>query len=165
MTTGAAASLWAVMPTVVRQVLDHSCAAIRIGATSANLDFTYADGTVPAFLAIGLAKDIGFGCNRCAVSVADMSDRAVALGEYSRSVEHDTERSAPRRFRSPRDACRQQPPGLSRWLAAQRGARRRTDAQWHGMVGATGFPAAWCAESANSSHNGSTPKQGWSGFG
>jgi len=90
----------AVIPTVIRQLLDPSCAAIRIGDTSTVRDFTFVDDTVAAFLAIGLAPDIEFGRpynagSGKAVSVAEMIDLVVRLVGFSKPLERDASRMRP----------------------------------------------------------------------
>jgi NAD dependent epimerase/dehydratase len=90
----------AVIPTVIRQVLDPSCAAIRIGDASTVRDFTFVDDTVAAFLAVGLAPDIEFGRaynagSGKAVSVAEMIDLVIALAGRGKPVEHDLDRMRP----------------------------------------------------------------------
>jgi UDP-glucose 4-epimerase len=90
----------AVIPTVIRQVLDPSCAAIRIGDASTVRDFTFVDDTVAAFLTVGVAPDIEFGRaynagSGIAVSVAEMIDLVVRLAECGKLVEHDEDRMRP----------------------------------------------------------------------
>jgi len=90
----------AVIPTVIRQVLDPSCAAIRIGDTSTVRDFTFVDDTVAAFLSIGLAPDVEFGRaynagTGKAVSVAEMIDLVVGLAGCNKPVELDADRMRP----------------------------------------------------------------------
>jgi NAD dependent epimerase/dehydratase len=90
----------AVIPTVIRQVLDSSCAAIRIGDISTVRDFNFVDDTVAAFLAIGLAADIEFGRaynagSGKAVSVAEMIDLVIGLAGCAKPVEHDPDRMRP----------------------------------------------------------------------
>jgi NAD dependent epimerase/dehydratase len=90
----------AVIPTVIRQVLDPSCAAIRIGDTATVRDFNFVDDTVAAFLAIGLAADVEFGRaynagSGKAVSVAEMIDLVFGLTGCAKPVEHDPERTRP----------------------------------------------------------------------
>jgi UDP-glucose 4-epimerase len=97
MTTGAATSLWAVIPTGIRQVLDRSCAAIAIGDTSAASDFTSLDDTVAARLVKSLVANIEFGraynaASDKAVSVAEMIDLVVGLAGCREPVEHDSDR-------------------------------------------------------------------------
>lgn len=90
----------AVIPTVIRQLLDSSCAVIRIGDISTVRDFTFVDDTVAAFLAIGLAPDIEFGQaynagSGKAVSVAEMIDIVIGLAGYSKPLELNTDRMRP----------------------------------------------------------------------
>jgi UDP-glucose 4-epimerase len=90
----------AVIPTVIRQLLDSSCAAIRIGDTSTIRDFTFVDDTVEAFLAIGLAAEIEFGHaynagSGKAVSVAEMIDLVIDLVGRSKPLERDADRMRP----------------------------------------------------------------------
>lgn len=90
----------AVIPTVIRQALDPHCAAIRIGDTSPVRDFTFVEDTVAAFLAIGLAPDVEFGCpynagSGKAVSIAEMIDLVVWLSGCDKRVEYDVARSRP----------------------------------------------------------------------
>lgn len=90
----------AVIPTVIRQVLDPHCAAIRVGDTSTVRDFTFAEDTVAAFLAIGGAADIEFGRpynagSGKAVCVAEMIDLVVGLVGCGKPVEHDPDRMRP----------------------------------------------------------------------
>jgi len=90
----------AVIPTVIRQILDPSCSVIRIGDTSTIRDFTFVDDTVAAFLAIGLATDIQFGRaynagSGKAVSVAEMIDLVVDLVGLSKPLERAANRVRP----------------------------------------------------------------------
>ena len=90
----------AVIPTVIRQMLDPSCSVIRIGDTSTIRDFTFVDDTVAALLAIGLATDIQFGRaynagSGKAVSVAEMIDLVVDLVGLSKPLERDDNRVRP----------------------------------------------------------------------
>lgn len=90
----------AVIPTVIRQVIDPRCAAIRIGDTSTVRDFTYVGDTVAAFLAIGLAPRVEFGRaynagTGTAVSVAEMVDLVTELAGCSKPIERDADRLRP----------------------------------------------------------------------
>jgi NAD dependent epimerase/dehydratase len=90
----------AVIPTVIRQLLDPTCAAIRIGDTSTVRDFTFVDDTVAAFLAIGLAPDIEFGRpynagSGKAVSVAETIDLVVRLAGLDKPLQRDAIRMRP----------------------------------------------------------------------
>jgi len=90
----------AVIPTVIRQALDPSCATIRIGDTSTVRDFTFVDDTVAAFLAVGLAPEVEFGGaynagSGKAVSVAEMIDLAITLTSCDKPLEHEADRMRP----------------------------------------------------------------------
>ena len=90
----------AVIPTVIRQALDPSCTAIRIGDTSPVRDFTFVEDTVAAFLSIGLAPDVEFGRpynagSGKAVTVADMIDLVVWLSECGKPIEREATRVRP----------------------------------------------------------------------
>lgn len=83
----------AVIPTVIRQVLDRSCAKIQVGDISTVRDFTFVDDTVAAFLAIATAPGVEFGCAYNAgtgrsVSVAEMIELVL---ELTRSEEKPVE--------------------------------------------------------------------------
>ena len=91
----------AVIPAVMRQALDPSCATIKIGDTSTVRDFTFIDDTVAAFLAVGLAPDIEFGRaynagSGKAVSVAELIDLVVDLAGSGKPIEYDANRVRPR---------------------------------------------------------------------
>jgi UDP-glucose 4-epimerase len=51
----------AVIPTVIRQILDPRCEAIRIGDLRPKRDFNFVANTVDAFLHLGAAKDVAYG--------------------------------------------------------------------------------------------------------
>jgi NAD dependent epimerase/dehydratase len=90
----------AVIPTVIRQLLDPTCAAIRIGDTSTVRDFMFVDDTVAAFLAIGLAPEIEFGRpynagSGKAVSVAEMIDLVVRLAGLDKPLQCEAIRMRP----------------------------------------------------------------------
>lgn len=51
----------AVIPTLVRQMLDPACTTITIGDTTTRRDFTYVEDTADAFVAAGTAGMVEFG--------------------------------------------------------------------------------------------------------
>jgi NAD dependent epimerase/dehydratase len=51
----------AIIPTVIRQMLDPDCRSVRIGALTTVRDFTFVADTVAAFLAIGRSPNVEFG--------------------------------------------------------------------------------------------------------
>jgi NAD dependent epimerase/dehydratase len=67
----------AVIPTLIRQMLDPACATLKVGDTSTRRDFTFVEDTAAAFMAIGSAPDIEFGSpynagSGEAISIADL---------------------------------------------------------------------------------------------
>lgn len=92
----------AVIPTIVRQALDPSCSAIKLGDLTTTRDFNYVSDTVAAFLAIGRAPEIEFGTpyntgTGQAVSIADVLDRVRDLTGTNKPVESETVRVRPER--------------------------------------------------------------------
>ncbi len=90
----------AVIPTVIRQLLDPDCLVVKIGDASTVRDFTFVEDTVAAFLAIGLASKIEFGRpynagSGKAVSITEMIDLLADLTGCHKQVEHDPERMRP----------------------------------------------------------------------
>jgi NAD dependent epimerase/dehydratase len=90
----------AVIPTVMRQALDPSCATIRIGDASTVRDFTFVDDAVAAFLAVGLAENIDFGRaynagSEKAVSIAEIINLVLDLAGCGKQVEYDADRVRP----------------------------------------------------------------------
>ena len=90
----------AVIPAVIRQALDPSCVTVRIGDTTTVRDFTFVEDSVAAFLAIGLAPNVEFGCaynagSGRAVSVAEMIDHVLDLTGCAKPIEHEDERMRP----------------------------------------------------------------------
>ncbi len=74
----------AVIPTLLRQLLDPACEVLEIGDVSTVRDFTFVDDTVAAFLALGAATAIAFGQafnagSGKAVSVSDLIELAAEL--------------------------------------------------------------------------------------
>ena len=92
----------AVIPTVVRQLLDPACRAVRVGDVSTLRDFTFVADTAAAFLAIGTAEGIVFGQpynagSGSAVSVRDLIDLAIEITGSGKLVKCDLERMRPDR--------------------------------------------------------------------
>ena len=90
----------AVIPSVLRQLLDPSCKAIRVGDVSTVRDFTFVGDTAAAFLAIGNAPEIAFGTSYnagtgTAVSVAELIDLVADVAGCHKPVEQDTSRMRP----------------------------------------------------------------------
>lgn len=51
----------AIIPTIIRQLLDSRCAELKVGDTTTSRDFTFVDDTVAAFLAAGIGANVEFG--------------------------------------------------------------------------------------------------------
>jgi nucleoside-diphosphate-sugar epimerase len=90
----------AIIPTVVRQMLDPSCAALKVGDTSTIRDFTFVTDTVAAFLAVGLGTSIEFGRaynagTGKAVSVGEMIDLVAEITGCDKPIHQETERLQP----------------------------------------------------------------------
>lgn len=66
----------AVIPTVIRQVLDPACGEIRLGDLSPRRDFTFVEDTAAAFLAIGAAESLAYG-----TAYNGGTGRSVTIGE------------------------------------------------------------------------------------
>ena len=90
----------AVIPTVLRQLLDPSCSVVRVGDVSTVRDFTFVTDTVAAFLAVGSAPAVA--CGRAynagtgtAVTVAELIGLAMEVTGCRKPVEHDAGRMRP----------------------------------------------------------------------
>lgn len=92
----------AVIPTIVRQMLDPSCATIKLGDVNTMRDFNYVSDTVGAFLAIAHTADIEFGVpyntgTGHATSVAEILDQVRELTGTNKPVESERVRIRPAR--------------------------------------------------------------------
>ncbi len=90
----------AIIPTVVRQMLDPACDALKVGDISTVRDFTFVKDTVAAFLAIGLSATIEFGRpynagTGKAVSVGEMIDLVAEITGCDKPIHQETERLRP----------------------------------------------------------------------
>lgn len=90
----------AVIPTVIRQMLDPGCLSVRVGALTTVRDFTFVADTVTAFLAIGRAREIEFGRPYNAgtgttMSIAEVIDMTAGIIGCDKPIVHDTERLRP----------------------------------------------------------------------
>ena len=90
----------AIIPTIIRQALDPSCATIRIGDPSPVRDFTFVADTVEAFLALGSSPHIEFGVPHNAgtgisVTVQEALDLILKLSGCGKPVEYDPQRLRP----------------------------------------------------------------------
>ncbi len=97
----------AIIPTIIRQAIDPTCAAIMVGDTTPIRDFTFVDDTTEAFLAIGTAPNIEFGRPYNAGS-----GKGVAISDVIELVTHLTNCNKPsvggdrRRMRPPASEVR-----------------------------------------------------------
>ncbi len=90
----------AVIPTVIRQLLDPACGEIEIGDLSTVRDFTFVADTAAAFLAIGSAPGITFGepynaGSGAAVTIAELIGLASELAGCSKPIRQNADRMRP----------------------------------------------------------------------
>ncbi len=90
----------AVIPTVLRQMLDPACETVEVGDVSTVRDFTFAEDTAAAFLAIGAAPAVAFGQpynagSGKAVSVGELIELARELTGCNKPVCHRQARMRP----------------------------------------------------------------------
>ena len=92
----------AVIPTIIRQVLDPSCETIELGDLSPERDFTFVEDTASAFLALGTAEDLFYGevyngGTGHAVTIGQTLDMILELTGCEKSVRQDNQRVRPAR--------------------------------------------------------------------
>jgi UDP-glucose 4-epimerase len=93
----------AVIAAIIRQTVDPNCPAILIGDTTPVRDFTFVEDTAEAFLAIGAAPNIEFGCpynagSGKAVTIKDVVNLVIDLTNCDKpAVERDPQRIRPAR--------------------------------------------------------------------
>jgi len=91
----------AVIPTIIRQSLDPMCHEIFVGDPTTIRDFTFVYDTIEAFLALGGAPNIQFGCpynagSGTAVTIMDVVDQVIRLTNCNKSpVTRDPNRLRP----------------------------------------------------------------------
>jgi NAD dependent epimerase/dehydratase len=90
----------AVIPTILRQVLDASSSSILIGDTTPSRDFLFVEDTTAAFLAIGTASHVEFGRpynagSGKAVTVRELIDIVFELTDCQKPLEQDSQRVRP----------------------------------------------------------------------
>ena len=66
----------AIIPTLIRQLLDPACIVLKVGDTTTKRDFTFVDDTVSAFMTLGKSRTIRFG-----VPYNAGSGSAIAIGD------------------------------------------------------------------------------------
>lgn len=92
----------AVIASVIRQALDPACEVIRVGDLSPKRDFSYVSDTVDAFLRVGVANSLAYGCpynsgTGLAVSVGEVVERILRLTGTNKTVESEPARLRPER--------------------------------------------------------------------
>lgn len=90
----------AVIPTVIRQMLDPACEKLRIGDTSTVRDFTFVEDTVAAFLTLGAAGEIAFGRpynagSGKATAISELIDLVADITGIGKPVERESRRMRP----------------------------------------------------------------------
>lgn len=90
----------AVIPTVIRQILDPAAGRIGIGDLSPRRDFTFVEDTAAAFAEIGLSNSIEFGRpynagSGKAITIGDLVDLICEVTGCRKTVERDAERARP----------------------------------------------------------------------
>jgi NAD dependent epimerase/dehydratase len=90
----------AVIPTVIRQLLDPACPEVRVGDLTMVRDFSFVDDTVAAFMTVGEVKSIAFGTpynagSGKAVSIGEMVDLAAGLIGCAKPIAREPERLRP----------------------------------------------------------------------
>lgn len=90
----------AIIPTVIRQMIDPGCRAVKVGALTTVRDFTYVEDTVAAFLAIGSSRSIAFGQPYNAgsgrtVSIGEMIDIVGSITGCDKTIHQEDTRLRP----------------------------------------------------------------------
>ena len=90
----------AVIPTVIRQMLDRACPVISIGNAATIRDFTFVEDTVAAFLAVGESSAIEFGRPYNAgsgnsISIANLVGLIAGIVPFRKSVIQEKSRMRP----------------------------------------------------------------------
>ncbi len=90
----------AIVPTMIRQILDPRCASILVGDTTTVRDLTFVKDTVAAFFAAGAATNIEYGAaynagSQRSIRMAELIDIAMELTGCSKPVRKDSARLRP----------------------------------------------------------------------
>lgn len=90
----------AVIPTIIRQLVDPMCEAISIGDTATIRDFTYVEDTARAFMALASSSDVAFGRpynagSGLSVSIAELIDKLEGIVGCRKPLLQEAERQRP----------------------------------------------------------------------
>ena len=90
----------AVIPTAIRQMLDATCAEVRLGDLTTTRDFNFVGDTADAFAAIGLAEGLEFGVpyntgTGVETGIADVVDKLAGITGCNKPVVTDAARVRP----------------------------------------------------------------------
>jgi UDP-glucose 4-epimerase len=90
----------AVIPVIIRQMLDPRCDAVKLGALTTVRDFTFVGDTVEAFLAVGASSGIKFGTpynggTGKAVTIGEVVDLLAGITNCTKPIEHEPVRLRP----------------------------------------------------------------------
>lgn len=116
----------AVIPTLVRQMLDPACAAITVGDATTRRDFTYVEDTADAFVTAGRAAMVEFGRPYNAGSGA-----SITIAELIALLREITGCDKPLRV----EAARMRPGASEVRVLQADSSRFFADAGWHPRIG------------------------------
>lgn len=90
----------AVIPSIIRQMLDPDCPTVKVGDITTVRDFSFVEDTVAAFLAVGLAGKIDAGRvynagSGKAVEISEVIDLLAEIIGSDKQVEQDEKRFRP----------------------------------------------------------------------
>jgi NAD dependent epimerase/dehydratase len=90
----------AIVPALLRQILDARCASVLVGDMTTVRDLTFVKDTVAAFMAAGSATDIEYGCaynagSQRSIKMSELVDLALQLTCCRKPVRRDDARLRP----------------------------------------------------------------------
>src|ERR1700688_2265848 len=90
----------AIVPALLRQILDPRCTSVMVGDTTTVRDLTFVNDTVRAFMAAGSANEIEYGGaynagSQKSIKVAELLDIAMELTSCTKPVRRDGARLRP----------------------------------------------------------------------